>query len=253
MTHDSEIRRSFTAQAEKMAAYHMSKAAYTDYLIRRIQPTGCEHALDAAAGTCICARALAPHVQDCVCLDLTEAMLDEGCKLADQAGLRNLTFVPGNAEDMPFPDGAFDLVVTRLSFHHFADPARPFAEMRRVLKPGGKLVVWDMEAADEPLRAVNDRIEALRDPSHTRILSRSEFEALFAADFDLRLAETTLIPVRLQSWMDLTATPPDVQRAIVALMEADLSGGAPTGFSPYRKDGEIFFDHRWRLMIGVKR
>lgn len=253
MTHDSKIKRSFGIQAERMAAYHMSKAEYTDYLLRRIQPQGHEHALDAAAGTCICARALAPHVQDCVCLDMTEAMLDAGRKLAAEAGLRNLTFTAGNVSALPFADESFDLVVTRLSFHHFAEPTLPFREMQRVLKKGGKLVVWDMEATEAPLRAINDRIETLRDPSHTRILSRSEFEALFAESFDLLVEETTLVPVRLQSWMALTDTPMDVQQDIVALMEADLAGGAPTGFAPYRKEGEIHFDHRWLLMIGVKR
>ncbi len=60
---------------------------------------------------------------------------------------------------------AFDIVISRLAFHHFANPKRCFSEMARVLKPGGKLVVIDMEAAEEALRATEDEIETMRDPS----------------------------------------------------------------------------------------
>ena len=124
--------------------------------------------------------------------------------------------------------------------------------MKRVLKQGGKLVVWDMEAAEENLRTIDDQIEKMRDPSHTRILSRKEFEEMFEKDFTLQCEETTLVPVNLKSWMELTDTPEDVQEEITNLMKAELSGGSKTGFSPYMKESQIMFDHRWLLLIGVK-
>lgn len=125
--------------------------------------------------------------------------------------------------------------------------------MQRVLKKGGKLVVWDMEATEEPLREMDDRIEKMRDPSHTRILSREEFEKMFEKDFTLQCEESTLVPVNLESWMELTDTPDDVRKEIVDLMKKDLSGGDKTGFSPYIKDSQIMFDHRWLLLIGIKK
>lgn len=78
MNNYNEVKKSFGTQAEKFASYHMSKAEYTDYLIRSIQAKGNEHALEVAAGTCICGRAVAPYVKDITCLDLTEAMLKQG-------------------------------------------------------------------------------------------------------------------------------------------------------------------------------
>ena len=178
MNNYNEVKKSFGTQAEKFASYHMSKAEYTDYLIRSIQAKGNEHALEVAAGTCICGRAVAPYVKDITCLDLTEAMLEQGKKLAKQEGIQNISFVSGNAECLPFEDETFDLVITRLSLHHFVEPEKPFREMQRVLKKGGKLVIWDMVATTEELRETNDAIETMRDNSHTRILSREEFEAL---------------------------------------------------------------------------
>ena len=252
MNHNDAVKKSFKKQAEKFASYHMSKTEYTDYLMKRIGAKGTEHALEVAAGTCICGRALAPFVKDITCLDLTEEMLAQGKKLAAESQIKNIYFQTGNAEGLPYESETFDLVITRLSFHHFDNPEKPFQEMKRVLKKGGKLVVWDMEAAEESLRAINDKIENMRDPSHTRILSREEFEEMFQKDFVLQCEETTLVPVKLKSWMELTDTPEDTRRKITDLMKADLSEGRKTGFSPYIKDSQIMFDHRWLLLVGTK-
>lgn len=253
MNHDDFVKLSFKKQAEKFATYHMSKVEYTDYLIRKIGAKGDEHVLETAAGTCICGRALAPFVKDITCLDLTEEMLAQGKKLAAETQIKNISFETGNAEDLPYKAETFDLVITRLSFHHFINPEKPFQEMRRVLKKGGKMVVWDMEAIVEPLREIDDKIEKMRDPSHTRILSRKEFERFFQKDFSLQCEESTLVPVNLKKWMELTDTPEEIQREIVELMENDLAGGRKTGFSPYIKNSQIMFDHRWLLLIGIKK
>ena len=252
MKHNETVKQSFKKQAEKFATYHMAKAEYTDYLVKQIGTKGTEHALEVAAGTCICGRALAPFVKDMICLDLTEEMLAQGKKLAEESRIKNIYFQTGNAEELPYESETFDLVITRLSFHHFDDPQKPFQEMKRVMKKGGKLVVWDMEAAEETLRTVDDKIEKMRDPSHTRILSRDEFEKMFEKDFTLQCEETTLVPVNLKSWMELTDTPEDVQKEITELMKTELSGGSKTGFSPYKKESQIMFDHRWLLLIGIK-
>ena len=87
----------------------------------------------------------------------------------------------------------------------------------------------------------------------TRILSRKEFERFFQKDFSLQCEESTLVPVNLKKWMELTDTPEEIQREIVELMENDLAGGRKTGFSPYIKNSQIMFDHRWLLLIGIKK
>lgn len=253
MNHYDEVKKSFGIQAEKFATYHMSKAEYTDYLIERVGAKGSEHALEVAAGTCICGRALAPHVNDIVCLDLTEAMLEQGKKLAGKEHIQNISFVVGNAMNLPYENESFDLVITRLSLHHFNEPKKFFCEMQRVLKRGGKLVIWDMEATKEELREIDDAIEKMRDSSHTRILSRNELENLFEKDFEMLCEESTLVPVNLQSWMELTDTPEDMQEEIVGLMKVDLDGGSKTGFAPYMKEEQIMFNHRWLLLIGEKK
>lgn len=84
--------------------------------------------MEVAAGTCICDRALAPLIKEITCLDLTEEML------ASERQIKNIYFQSGNAEYLPYEVETFDLVITRLSFHHFANPEKTFQEMKRVLK-----------------------------------------------------------------------------------------------------------------------
>ena len=105
---------------------------------------------------------------------MTEAMLAVGKAESEKAGLKNIRFVQGDAEFLPFADGAFDIVISRLAFHHFTDPKRCFTEMARVLRPGSKLVIIDMETAEEALRQTEDETETMRDPSHVRNRSRDE-------------------------------------------------------------------------------
>ena len=84
------------------------------------------------------------------------------------------------------------IVFSRLAFHHFTDVTAVFSEMVRVLKPGGKLVMIDMEAADEVLRKTEDEIETQRDPSHVKILSKTEMLSLFETH-GLAIAERIVI------------------------------------------------------------
>ena len=92
-------------------------------------------------------------------------MLAFGKSKAEKQGLCNISFVQGDAEQLSFLDNSFDIVISRLAFHHFSKPKRCFSEMARVLKPGGKFAVINMEAAQEYLRDTEDKLETLRDPS----------------------------------------------------------------------------------------
>jgi ubiquinone/menaquinone biosynthesis C-methylase UbiE len=250
----NDIRASFTVQAENFESRSMnfSKQAYLDYTVRCLELRPDDLVLEAAAGTCACGRAIAPFVRSVVCLDATPAMLAVGEAEAAKSGLTNMQFVNGLVEEMPFPDRHFDTVLSRLAFHHFSEIERPFSEMSRVLKPGGKLAIIDMEAAAEELRAVEDQIETLRDPSHVKNRSGQELLRLFdARGYTVVKQESTAIPVSLKAWLALTGTPEQVSEKITALMEDDRRGGKPTGFAPYLKDGEIYFDQRWLLIIGI--
>ena len=147
-------------------------------LVDLVQPQGHERFLDVATGGGHLARAFAPHVASTVAFDLLDDMLV-------QARGENIAPVRGMAERLPFRDGAFDLVGCRLAAHHFADVDAFLRESRRVLKPGGSLLIADTTVPEDAETAAEiDRIETLRDPSHGRSLPVSEWRAkLEAAGF----------------------------------------------------------------------
>ena len=70
-------------------------------------------------------------------LDLSGPMLDEARKAASGRG--NVTFEQGDAQVHPLPDGGFDVAVSRHGVMFFADPVAAFANVRRALRPGGRL------------------------------------------------------------------------------------------------------------------
>ena len=247
------IRHSFEIQAPNFESrtLNFAKEGYLDHTLSLIAPAKDDMILDVAAGTCVCGRSYAAHVSSVVCLDATPSMLQIGKQEAEKAHLNNMVFVKGYAEELPFLDESFSIVSSRLAFHHFTDADAVFSEMVRVLKPGGKLVMIDMEAAVEELRDTEDEIETLRDPSHVKNLSKNEMLTLFAShDIKVELCENTRIKQKLDNWLALTKTPRSVQQEIRERMRAELSGAEKTGFSPYVEDGELCFDQNWLLLIG---
>lgn len=78
-------------------------------------------------------------------LDLSAEMLDLARRNADRAGVgHRVDFKAGNAENVPFPDGYFDLVVSTLSLHHWTDPVTVLNEVARVTRPGGHSRIYDL-------------------------------------------------------------------------------------------------------------
>lgn len=250
-----EIQKSFGTQAAAFDSqtYHLSKAEYQSYMVEQTKPKKTDHILEVAAGTCICGRAFAPYAAHVTCLDATPAMLSVGKEEAEKAGLKNITFVKGVAEELPFLDDSFDIVLSRLAFHHFVNPEQIFAEMKRVLKPGGKQVLMDMTVEDESVRDEVDRIERMRDFSHVKDLTLEEMRALYEKnDMDILMQEKMDIPVSLEGWMNLTHTKEQTKAEIVSLMKEDVAGKRITGFAPYLKEGEICFNHHWVFNMGRK-
>lgn len=249
----SMIQKSFETQAASFDSknYHLSKQEYLNYMIEKTAPQKTDTMIEVASGTCICGRAFAPFVSHVTCLDTTSAMLEIGKTECEKTNIRNITFVKGIAEELPFLDNSFDIVISRLAFHHFINVKEIFAEMKRVLKQGGKLVLIDMTNKDFADTA--NTIEKMRDNSHVRNLSISEMKDLYTENnMTFELQEETEIPVSLENWMNLTNTNEKNCQKIRQLMIDDIEGKAVTGFFPYYKQNDIYFNHHWVFNMGKK-
>lgn len=253
--HLDKVIEEFTKQSKTFNDYQkdFSKTEFTDWAVDKIGFVGDENVLEVAAGTCGFGRSIAPYVSKLTELDATKAMLEVGKKEAQNQNITNQEFIEGVAENLPFEDKKFDCVITRLAFHHFVDIAKPFKEMMRVVKANGKIVIIDMEAREESLRERADYYETLRDPSHTRCISHSEFKKLATENGAMvNFCETIAMPVSLEAWLDLTSVTVETREKITHAMKEDIEGGAKTGFEPYLRDNHIYFDHRWMLFMCTK-
>lgn len=101
-------------------------------------------ALDVGCGTGFLALLLAELGHRVVGVDAAEAMLEQAAAKAIRAGL-DVRFQQADAEQLPFGDGVFDLVVERHVIWTLPDPATALAEWMRVLRPGGRLVLIEGE------------------------------------------------------------------------------------------------------------
>ena len=160
-------------------------------LIELAHVTGGERVLDVATGGGHTALAFAPHIREVVALDLTPAMLAAAARFLGEQGIRNVAFKLGDAEALPFGDGEFDVVTARYAPHHFPRPSRFLAEAARVLRPGGRLTMFDnMAPEDDELDAFVNRLEVWRDPSHFRSHRPSEWlRWIEAAGFSVETAD----------------------------------------------------------------
>lgn len=100
------------------------------------------------------------HGFDVTGLDLDPAMIERAranAERADHGDGHGPSFKVGDAASLPFPDDSFDLVVSTLSMHHWADPAAGLGEKGRVLRSSGRALVWDLRPGVVPFhRGVPD-------------------------------------------------------------------------------------------------
>jgi ubiquinone/menaquinone biosynthesis C-methylase UbiE len=150
-------------------------------LLELAKLSGDERVLDVATGGGHTALAFAPHVREVVAVDLTQQMLDAAQAFARSKGATNIRFVRAEAEALPFEDARFEVVVSRIAPHHFADPFAFARESARVLCEGGLFLLDDnMAPADRELDAFMNRFEQWRDPSHVRAYTPPEWAKMLA-------------------------------------------------------------------------
>jgi ubiquinone/menaquinone biosynthesis C-methylase UbiE len=218
------------------AAAYVSSAVHAggpdlDRIEAFVQGGGDARVLDLGCGGGHVSYRAAPHVREIVACDLTPDMLAQVKSTAAERGLNNIVTQQAAAERLPFPDGSFDVVLSRFSAHHWNDFEAGLREARRVLKRGGRALFADCVSPAHPLLDTHlQTIELLRDPSHVRNYNAAEWVAALArAGFSATGLAARKLRLEFAPWIERTKTP-ELCAGAIRLLQAQASAAAREHF-----------------------
>lgn len=177
-----------------------------------------------------------------VAIDLVPDMLIQA-----QGNHPEILAAVGDGRTLPLHSGSVDLVTSAQMLHHVHAPLGILQEMKRVMRPGGRLLIIDQVAPDKFEEAVAmNELDFLRDPSHAASRPSSAFRVLF------NLAGLTIIDQRrwegtqrLSEWMWPGEFPPERIRRV---REFIANRGGETGMD-WRVQGDDYIYTRRRIML----
>lgn len=165
-------------ESDHAGIYEICKDDYPQ-MLEELQSESFEDVLDVGCGTGAVLELLHGEYPEkrLTGLDLTPRMIE----VARAKQLENVRFIVGDAEALPFESRSFDAVLCSNSFHHYPHPERFFAEVARVLRPGGRLILRDYTSNDVAVWLMNNielPLARLLGHGDVRILKLSELRAL---------------------------------------------------------------------------
>lgn len=247
-SHDARIVAQFTRWAKPFAdlPIHAEAQSMAQTLLACAVNTGM-NVLDVACGPGIVACELAQAGAQVTAIDLTPAMIEQARLRAASMNVA-VDYHIGDAQALPFRAASFDRVVTRYSFHHMQVPGNILAEMVRVCRPGGRIIVIDATPAPE-CQAGYDQAETLRDPSHTSALTLPQ---LLSLGTDAGLQPLLTQQYRLESRLQDQVAPED-RSALNELFAEDIAGGQNRlGMGAWKAEDGIHFYFPISIAVWLK-
>jgi ubiquinone/menaquinone biosynthesis C-methylase UbiE len=190
------------SNAERRAEMQARRASELAAFLEELLPfVGDERVLDVGAGTGAFAFAVAPRVREVIAVEQQEELVERGRSDAPT----NVELVVGDGEHLALDSFSFDVAATVRTLHHTPRPELLVAELARVTRPGGTILVADQLAPVDPLEAGElNLFERVRDPSTTRVLSDGDLRALFDSNsLVLRRERIVREPRDLDEYLDL--------------------------------------------------
>ena len=254
MDYRARINEEFSRQAETfLAATALTEHTLVDRIVNAIAPMEAMRILDLGCGPGIITTALAPMVGEVVAVDLTREMLQKARERCLQAGVENVRFQLGTAESLPYRNGTFDTVVTRLTIHHFEDPKVAMLELARATRACGKVVVADIVTSEDHEEAeLHNALEVLRDPSHVRMLPSSRLLSIMQ-ESSLSIVSEAIWEQqrRFDEWVRIV-NDPGRTAPLHTVMLYLANAGSQAGIDLHVDGDTIAFTHHWLLVTAEK-
>jgi ubiquinone/menaquinone biosynthesis C-methylase UbiE len=249
-----KVKAQFGRQARRYAESRPHATGTSlDLMVEWAAPAPGDRVLDVATGAGFTAFAFAALARRVVATDVTAGMLMQARRLAGERTLDNLLYSQAEAEALPFRDGVFDIATCRMAPHHFRSVPRFLAEMYRVLRQGGALVLCDSAAVEDPPTAAwQQETERIRDPSHVRNYSPPEWRRMTGeAGFQVeRLTTDHRATLAFSDWVRTSGNDPPT---VTVLRERFVGASAEVrrAFQIRFEGDEIHFS--WMLAILLAR
>jgi SAM-dependent methyltransferase len=171
-------------------------------LVELAKPMADDVCLDYGTGVGHAAFAVAPLVRRVEAVDEDQEVLHEAERLGAELGLGNVAYQRADLDALPYAVPAFHLVLCRMVLHSRLEPEAALREMKRVLLPGGRIVVYEATVDETTDRYFNE-LARLREPRHWRHYRAEEYREMFR---EAGLRETQCVSVRrsvdLDAWAE---------------------------------------------------
>lgn len=250
--HKRTVREEFTKQADAYAANSsLTDPEKVERLVEASNAHSDARVLEVATGPGHVSFGFAGISDEVIGIDITEAPLEIAHEKKQERDIDNIEFVKGDAEDIPFPDDSFDVVVCRLALHHTEHPTKVIQQMVRVCRPNGTVAIDDLVVSEYSERSeYQNKFERLRDPSHVRALPISELLDIFTRHkLEVNHIETgTLVPA-VEEWLNNAQTPESQATEVRELIREDADQDL-SGTRPFWKDGDLYFNQRTAVIAG---
>jgi ubiquinone/menaquinone biosynthesis C-methylase UbiE len=251
--HREAIQKQFTRTAEAFSKIAVRDAP--EVVAEKIEfakPLPTDLALDVACGPGAYSLALASRVKFARGIDITEEMIRQARTFQAEKQIANAAFDCGEAESLPYPDAAFDLVTTQMSFHHMPKPEMALGEMVRVTKPEGRLVLIDTLGPESDSKfELHNAIESTRDPSHASALRLTTFLTMFdACGLEILRQSLKRRQRSFNYWMLRAGLEPQHKRyqETRKLLEGSIPGDK-AGYSPQLQGDDIIIIHNEGMFL----
>ncbi|HGI5910641.1 TPA: class I SAM-dependent methyltransferase [Yersinia enterocolitica] len=222
-SHKDAVERQFGDQANAyLTSMVHAQGKDLQRLATRLQPHGDARLLDLGCGAGHASFTAAAAVKSVVSYDLSAQMLDVVSQAATDKKLTNIEVKQGLAESLPFDDQSFDIVISRYSAHHWHDVGQALREVKRVLRPGGKVIFMDVVSPGHPVLDIYlQTVEVLRDTSHVHNYAPGEWLALFTeAGLIINEVTSDRLYLEFSSWIARMRTPTHFATAIRELQKS---------------------------------
>ena len=215
---DTEVIDQFDKTAESYSKDNIfSHGMDLDIILREIDPKSTMIVLDVATGSGHVALKISPFVKSVYAIDITPKMIKIFRQKLESEKIKNIIAKVMSADKLEFSDNMFDIITCRFATHHFTNIKKFLSEIKRVLKPNGKLILVDIIAPSS--KSMGDFVNFInkqRDHTHIKQFSEVEWESIFSGqNFSILNKQSNPLKHNLENWLNRAKTKDEDRKKII--------------------------------------